>query len=224
MIKASHAWLPRLFFYRYFERLLRNHFSHFYRVNNVPNIDKATSLIITPNHFSWWDGFIVLAVARLYIPKTFYLMMLEEQLSRYRYFRKLGAFSIDPGHISRVREALRYSIDILRSPDNLIVFYPQGKLESYDRRPLTLQKGIYSLIRRTASIASILIVGFKINFYEEKLPEIIVRFGEYFGCSELENYPERFGQAFLKNIERLDQASYERDFDEDIFYGSSRLL
>lgn len=224
MIRAEHSVLPRCFFYPYFDRLLRKNFSHFFLANKPPNVDPHKSLIITPNHFTWWDGFFILKICRYYIEKRFHLMMLEEQLSRYPYFRRLGAYSIDPGDTGSVRETLRYSVALLQHPDNLVVFYPQGKIESYDKRPVVLQKGIHSLIKRTGPASSLLITGFKINYYNEKHPEIIVRFGDYFSCSEIAENPDRYRESFSRNMRLLDQASYERAYIKDLFYGRRYFL
>ena len=43
--------------------------------------------------------------------------MLEKQLCRNRFFRYIGAYSVNPETIRGVRESLRYTLDILERPD-----------------------------------------------------------------------------------------------------------
>ena len=109
MITARHArWAERLFT-PYVRRLVRRHFSHYYLVNSMPTIDPAASLLVTPNHISWWDGFLAYVFFRPRLPgRRLHLMMLERELCRYSFFSRLGAFSIDPGEWSHVMETAAY--------------------------------------------------------------------------------------------------------------------
>ena len=62
---------------------------------NLPEFDKSKSLIVTPNHFSWWDGFFIYWTNKKLFNRKLYVLMLEEQLKRYWFFKKLGCYSID---------------------------------------------------------------------------------------------------------------------------------
>lgn len=224
MIQAKHRNWARQFFFPYISCIMKGNFSHLYLANQIPEIPGCNSLLITPNHFTWWDGFFIHTICRYLLPeKKFHLMMLEEQLSRYWYFSRLGCFSMNPANTPSVKETLKYTIELLRSPDNLVVLYPQGQIRSYDQRPLHLKPGIDFIVKRTKGPCVILPVGFKINYFDEKYPEIIVRFGDLLTNEEPGDFFDTYRNIFKKNIEMLDEASYNRSFIKDLFNGSSDL-
>jgi hypothetical protein len=47
-------------------------------------------------------------------------MMLEEQLRRFRFFRRVGAFGIRPGSLGAVSAAISYSATVLDSLANTL--------------------------------------------------------------------------------------------------------
>ena len=102
MIQASHKKWARRIFNPYCDSLLKRNFSQFLRVNTFPRLSPDLPLIITPNHISWWDGFFIDYLTRKFLNRKGYIMMLEEQLSKYWFFQKIGAFSIDPSNAKRI--------------------------------------------------------------------------------------------------------------------------
>ena len=90
MIKADHNKLAHLVFSLYLKRLLKSSFKEFILINKLPMIDNSKGLIITPNHFSWWDGFFIYWLNKKLFKKNLFILMLEEQLKRYWFFRYLG--------------------------------------------------------------------------------------------------------------------------------------
>lgn len=67
------------------------------------------------NHSSWWDGLLAYHAAGKLPGKRHYFMMEEEQLRKYAFFRKLGAYSINPGSPGDARASLRYTAGLLEA-------------------------------------------------------------------------------------------------------------
>jgi hypothetical protein len=143
-------------------------------------------------------------------------MMLEEQLNRYRFFQKVGAYSINPHLSTSIIEAVRYTQDILKNPNHFVILYPQGDIEPFEKRPLTLKKGLQLFIKATPT-AQVLPVGFRIQYYNQKHPSVIVRFGESLTALAVGNDFSAFENSFYGNLDMLSQATYKQSFAEDIF-------
>lgn len=216
MIKANHKKIARSIFTPYVDRLLKKNFSALYTVNKVPKIPDDHSLIITPNHISWWDGFFIDKIHRLCIPKKLHLMMLEDQLTRFWFFRFVGAFSINPGAGTGVVETVKYVRSLISDYNNSVIVYPQGEIEPYEKRPLKLKEGIRIFVGKGESRSKILPIGFKIQYYDKKFPAVIVRFGSLLDVANVVNDFDIFKTAFMQNLDKLSEAAYRRDFASEI--------
>ena len=121
--------------------------------------------------------------------------MLEEQLSRYWFFQKIGAFSIDPTHTKSIAETVPYTQEAIRSSQNFLVFYPQGDIEPFEMRPLSLKKGLQLFIKKTPDV-QVLLLGFKIEYYNQKRPVVVARFGDTMKgesiVADFKNYEDKF--------------------------------
>jgi len=205
MIKADHKYLARLLYDFYIKRLLRSNFQHFFLTNDFPNIPDNEGLIVTPNHFSWWDGFFVDYAIKPFCKRKLFIMMLEEQLKTYWFFKKIGAFSINQKNPKSISTTLNYTIETLNNAKNVLIFYPQGEIEVYDKRPLIVKKGLKVLISMSDFQVNILPVAFKIKYGNNKKPDVVVRFGKLLASSELKDNFNLFVDEFNLNISLLDK-------------------
>ena len=105
------------------------------------------SILLLTNHFSWWDGFIANRTAVYDLKKQFYIMMQQDQFDQHRYFRYIGAYSIQKGSRA-ILDSLSYSAGILNDPDNLIVIFPQGELYSNHETHIRVETGVHSGLSR----------------------------------------------------------------------------
>lgn len=218
MIRAAPHPVALRIFRGYIYRQLKKHFQAFYMLNDFPAIPKDRRLLITPNHFSWWDGFFIDYLGMRFLNRQIYLMMLEEQLQRYWYFKMFGAFSIDPGNVPSVMETLQYTIEPLMDPANFVVVYPQGVLEPYDKRPIVLKRGgVRYLINHAPHPFLIFPIGFRVTFYDEKNPEISVRMGDIMESEAVKADFSYFKERFMHNLEELDKGTFKRQFRRDLF-------
>lgn len=216
MIKAEHSTWARMLYNPYINRLIKKSFSNFYLVNSIPNIPGDKSLIITPNHISWWDGFFIDFVSQHRLNRKLYLMILETTLKRFWFFRKLGAYSIEPANPRSIIDTIKYTNKILLDKRNFVVTYPQGEIEPFGKRPLSIKEGLKLFLKENTNQKIIMPVGFKIQYYNEKKPAVLCRFGEQLeGTTILQNYDD-FKEKFVANLDLLNEAAYNRTYIEDI--------
>ncbi|GFZ79387.1 glycerol acyltransferase [Paenibacillus marchantiophytorum] len=140
-------WFKWLFSH-YNERYLLQR--HFHAIDTVGDIDPAPPgrpVLYMMNHSSWWDGLIVYQAIVRASKREHFMMMDEKQMSRYRFFRKIGAFSIDKSSYRGVIESLHYSEQLLKQGHSVWLF-PQGDIQHLEHRPLQFQNGIGYLLER----------------------------------------------------------------------------
>jgi 1-acyl-sn-glycerol-3-phosphate acyltransferase len=128
------------------------------------------------NHSCWWDLFLV-HLLNEEIPVDGYGMMAHFNLVRFGFFRRIGAFSVDPTDPTIVRASLDYAANLLRRPRAGVWVFPQGVIASNDVRPLVFQPGIRALVRRTGRVR-VVPVAFRFDFWQDERPEALIRFGE----------------------------------------------
>ncbi len=181
MIQAQHAaWADRIF-HPYVSWLFKRHFHAIHLLGQAPETNPDLPLLLLPNHSTWWDGFFIYLLNKKLFRRKPYLMMLEEQLSRYRFFARLGAYSIDPQSSGSIKDSIKYSIEILKQkimPKPLLCIFPQGELLPWDKRPLGYKSGIETIMSGYGGKANFLPLAIKAEFLNEQLPEAFFCFGE----------------------------------------------
>ncbi|MEZ4824022.1 MAG: hypothetical protein R2942_17090 [Ignavibacteria bacterium] len=137
---------------------------------------------------------------RKFTDRKLYIMMLEDQLKKYPFFKYLGAFSIKPGSVRSVAESIIYAKDIAQSESAYLVFYPQGEIQNYEVEHVKLKNGLgaVSLNKDTG----VLIVTFKIVYGNEKKPDVYCRFHDRV-YMKTEDDVKVYEKLFLKNIVML---------------------
>lgn len=200
MIKAEHNKLADLVFNLYINRLLKKSFVDYRIINELPKIDNSQSLLVTPNHFSWWDGFFVYWSNKKIFRRNLFVLMLEEQLKRYWFFKKLGCYSIDLNNNQKMVTSLKYTIDLLIKSRNLVTIYPQGEIQAYDEKQIILKEGITFIAKNSKITFQILPIAFKIHYSNEKLPIIYLRFGNLLSSKDVASDPKLFNKEFVNNL------------------------
>lgn len=208
MIKARHAaWADRIF-HSYVSRLFKRHFHAVHLLGPAPETNPDFPLLLLPNHSTWWDGFFVYLLNKKLFRRKIYLMMLEEQLSRYCFFSRLGAYSIDPQSSGSIKESIKYSIGILKQkimPKPLLCIFPQGELLPWEKRPLNYKSGVETIMSGYGGKANFLPLAIKTEFLNQRLPEAFFCFGE----NVVANNSTFVGMQHLQEIEEnlLDELS-----------------
>jgi hypothetical protein len=92
-------------------------------------------------------------------------------------FRRLGFFGVEQRTRRGAIQFLRTAQTVLQSPRRLLAVTPQGRFTDVRERPVHFEAGLGHLAAR---VQHALFVPFVVEyvFWEERLPEILVRFGE----------------------------------------------
>ncbi len=178
------APLPRIspsllrWFTWYCRRYLRRHF-HSLRVSRAGRAPRTTNrpLVIYSNHASWWDALVCLVLKDIFFPgRTAFAPIDAAMLERYKFFHYLGFFGVEQQSPRGAARFLRTSEAVLQSAQNLLALTPQGSFADVRQRPVRFAGGIGHLAARVPH-ALFVPVALEYVFWEERLPEILVRFG-----------------------------------------------
>ena len=163
----------------YSRRYIRRHF-HSLRVSfaGLPPDSRGLPLVLYSNHASWWDALVCLVVKQEFFPHhTAFAPMDAAMLERYKMFRKFGFFGVGQDSRRGALQFLRTAKAILESRDNLLFVTPQSRFADVRERPVRFEAGLGHLALRVER-ALFVPVAAEYVFWEERLPEILVRFGE----------------------------------------------
>lgn len=103
-------------------------------------------------------------------------MMLEEQLKKYYFFGFLGAFSIKQESPKQIIESLEYSRDLLKSNDNLVNIYPEGKMDFAFKNKVNFKPGILRITKNLNSDVQIYLLAMKIHHLHQEKPQVFFQF------------------------------------------------
>ena len=155
---------------------------HFHRImirgtgGDAP-LDRSMPIILFANHSNWWDGLVAFHLSREVFHVDAYAMMEERQLERYRFFRWVGAFSVDRGHPRSALTSLAYAERLLDRPGRAVWVFPQGVMQPNDARPLRFYSGIGRLAVQLGKV-QLVPLAFRYEFMMEQRPECFVSTGE----------------------------------------------
>jgi 1-acyl-sn-glycerol-3-phosphate acyltransferase len=130
------------------------------------------------NHSNWWDGLIAFYLSYDLLKIDGYLMMLARQLRKYRFFRWIGAFSVDRDSALSAFRSLEYAASLLQQPDRrghprALWIFPQGELLPNDIRPLKFLRGL-DWLHKTVPTAQLVAIALRYEFLNEQLPEVFL--------------------------------------------------
>jgi len=173
---GSSKWFKRVFAHYNENYLLRRHFQAFQLSGEIDPALQGQPVLYVMNHSSWWDGMVVYHVIANASKREHYMMMDEEQMKRYRFFRKIGAFSIDKKSSRAIVASLHYSESLLNQGHGVWLF-PQGDIEHLERRPLRFQTGAgYLLERCPETIVQPVTAYYSLGLHQKA--EVSLLFGE----------------------------------------------
>ena len=135
-------------------------------------------LVVYANHPSWWDPILFVLLGSEYLAnRVGYGPMDAAALEKYRILTKLGVFGVEQGTRAGAVQFLKTGEAILRRPGTVLWITAEGEFVDPRRRPVTLRPGLSHLIRRVGS-ATAIPLAIEYTFWNERLPEVLVRFGE----------------------------------------------
>lgn len=177
--------------------MINRHFSSVKIISDV-DVKENRSILFLSNHSSWWDGFWHLHLNSRVFKKRFHFMMLEEQLRKHWYFNYTGGFSVKKSARS-VIETIDYSAALLSHPNNLVLLFPQGKVESVHKHAITFNKGVEKIVEKTSreNVQIVFLVNM-IDYFINRKPMVYHYMTEFTGASTNYREIEQSYNAFLK--------------------------
>ena len=153
---------------------LRRHYNKM--IVNEAVIKPGHSYILMCNHFGFLDGLLAFYLCGKVMlkenkMKRVYIMSVKKQMEKNPWLRYCGSFSIDPGKLS-MRESLNYAAEILDEPGNLLLFYPQAKLESCHIRYIKFEEGISMIVPKIKGNCQLLWSSNLVEYFESIKPSV----------------------------------------------------
>jgi 1-acyl-sn-glycerol-3-phosphate acyltransferase len=204
MMKASHHIVVYNFFKVYTLWKIRRSF-HAVEVNGtIANKDLPVLLIM--NHMSWWDGFWALYLNMKLFHRKFHFMMLEEQLRKYSFFNKCGGYSVSK-HTRSIVETLEYTVELLSDNKNLVLLFPQGKIESLYSKSYIFEPGIEYILKKLNQPVQLVFVANLVEYLSNPRPTLFVYLKECTSVSRSvediqSDYTAFYNQCLMENLKK----------------------
>ena len=184
MLKVRRSRAYTWWFGWYSRRQFKRHF-HSLRVqmaSALPAMDPTVPVIFYCNHAYWWDGFWSQLCTERYFMQNLHIIIEYAQLTRHRFFTRVGAFSIDRSNARSAVETLDYAATCLLAPSsrqNALWIFPQGLIEHVDKRPLVFFRGTAGIaarvLKQRESLYLVSLVS-RIEYLEDQKPELFLSF------------------------------------------------
>ncbi|WP_064091312.1 lysophospholipid acyltransferase family protein [Rossellomorea aquimaris] len=148
----------------------------FYRVwidDRRNNRDLSKGHLILANHSNWWDGLMIFYLNQYVVKEDSYAMMSQKGIEDFSFFRKIGAFSVNPESPKDLIVSLRFAEKCL-SEQKTVWIFPQGKEEHLEKRPLSFMKGPSYLLEKKPEV-DVTFVTFYYTFHHNQRPELYIQ-------------------------------------------------
>lgn len=206
---------PRLVYWFdwYLQRYFPNNF-HAFAVSEaarVHQVDDAKPLIVYLNHASWWDPLVALVLAKRFFPqRSLFAPIDEAALKKYPFMQRLGFFPVQQDSLHGAAQFLRAARAILRQPKSSVWLTPEGQFADPRSRTLEFQPGLAHLAYKLDE-GILLPVAVEYPFWEERQPEVLVRFGEPIDVGDHRSADKNAWQNILQTGLRETQSKLEAD-------------
>ncbi len=126
----------------------------------------------------------------------------------------MGSFSVEPGRRS-ITESFDYAAEVLNQPGNVLIFFPQGNLESIHVRYIQMQHGIKEIAERIKGNCQLLWCSVILEYFEGVKPSITF---DMLDCGTAKDFDM---DLFQKNVNEFHQKAITKQIrytDEPIQY------
>lgn len=167
---------------RYFERRARRRFARVLMrgIEHLgawsPDGTADRPLLVVANHSAWWDAVFPVIISCRRLRHDAYAIMDHEQLARFRFFRRVGVFSVNRADARSAMRTLRYADELLRDTQRVLWIFPQGRIVPNDARPILCEAGTAHLARMLGRSA-IAPVAFRYEVGRDELPTACIDIG-----------------------------------------------
>lgn len=171
----------------YVDWKLRSAFRGLWMRGSLP---EGGGLLVYANHPGFWDGFVAHRLGQA-AGWDAYAMMDEQNLARYRFLSRIGAFSVRRGDATSASQSLRYARQLLKRPRSAVFVFPEGELRP-GTQPGALLRGVEVLARLCR--ARCVPVAIRYTIFEHELPDVLVEVGEVHAPEPLAGFTRRLHQ------------------------------
>ncbi|MGV8877783.1 MAG: 1-acyl-sn-glycerol-3-phosphate acyltransferase [Sphingobacteriaceae bacterium] len=169
MITPKKNLLITGFFNFYINRIIKR---HFHRIHYNPvDVAPEKAILLLANHFSWWDGFLLYHLNKLYFHRRFHIMILDETAKTQWFMKYLGAFSIKKSSRAMI-QSLDYAGGLLRDPENLVLIFPQGKLYSNFTDHINFENGLRVILKQAGTAFQTIFSASFIEHLDQRQPTV----------------------------------------------------
>lgn len=178
-IPANPDPVSKIFWGWYFHRSVRRtfsscliadeHYVHAQRTDGVPTIFACT-------HGSWWDAAMTIVLSLREFRLDADGMMEYKQLTKYRFFSRIGMFSVVREDPHSAMSSLTYAVNRLRDSNRDLWMFPQGTLVHQDL-PIAAEPGIGILAKKLGNVR-IVPVAMRYELLRTQHPHCWIRIGE----------------------------------------------
>lgn len=161
------------------------------------------SVFFLINHFSWWDGFFGNYLAEFHLKRKFHILMQHDHFKKHFYFNYIGAYPLKKSSRDMV-ETLRYTAELLSDPENMVVIFPQGELQSNHITHIHVEKGIDRVIKQIKGPCQVVYCCVLIDYFESLKPRAYLH---QFDCGVAGQVPF---DELVKNINTYHKQALEK--------------
>lgn len=179
--EAKHHRILYPFFKWVISCLIRKHQHSIRTFGDCP--DRGLPVLLIANHMSWWDGCWALHFNQHAFNRRFHFMMQEEQLRKHWYFQYTGGFPVKKNSRTAI-ETLAYTARLLSKPDNLVLIFPQGKIQSMHQRNICFERGLEKILAQLEAEIQIVFLVNLVDYFSNKRPTVYQYTGEYRGTKK----------------------------------------
>ena len=159
-ISKCYAW--------YFGYIFKNNFSAFNYTKLTVREDEAVLLLA--NRFSWWDGFMLFHLNKKLFKKRFYVLVSSADYRHISYLKYFGAFAAESKGKDLVT-TLHYAGSLLDDPRNLVLIFPQGKMQSSHAASINFEKGVLQVINASIKNFQVVFSVILTDYFNHRKPE-----------------------------------------------------
>lgn len=202
-------------FMTYVRWFFRRHF-HALRLlaGTHPAID-GRPLVVYTNHPGWWDPLVFLLLAEwLYPERMNYGPIDSSALGKYRFLESIGFLGIEPGTWQGSKKFLRYARASQQRSDTIFWITAAGTFVDPRVRPVPIRPGVAHLASGGEGL--LVPMAMEYPFWDERLPEALVAFGEAIDLSTAQPratdaWQEQLTAALTATQDTLAAAAMTRD-------------
>ena len=193
MLRSKHHFFIYPFFQHYTRWLLKRHFRGVTIEGSFA--DRGKPVLLIGNHIGWWDGFWAMYLKLEVVKRRFHFMMQEDQLLRFRFFNYTGAFSVNRKS-REVVESLQYAASLLHDPENMVLIYTQGRLQSLYASQFLFEKGIERILQGREGEVQLLMSVNMIDYLAHRKPTLYIYLRDYEGPFRREALEEAYNRFY----------------------------